>query len=111
MTNRTIILAGNNVSLVEMSEDDQPHFFTWISEDEELRTLIDDPEPPTMEGQMRWFKRIREPDRKMLSIVTEPDHILIGNGGFVNIENHEAEFRFETVIPIQTINRFQLIQA
>lgn len=92
---RAIVLAGSSVALVQMTSEDQPFFQKWISESEELRSLIDDQSIPTMEDQMRWFARVQEPDRCMFSLVTVPDGTLIGNAGFVSINHadHSAQLR------------------
>ncbi len=65
---------------------DQPQFRLWLSENAELRGLIDDRRIPTDEDQMKWFKRVQEPDRKFFSLVTVPNGELIGNCGFVEID-------------------------
>ncbi|GEM_PF-1433047 len=83
---RTLVLVGGRVALAEMTEEDQPHFQCWLSGNVKLRELIDDHHIPTMEDQMKWFKRIQEPDRKFFSLVTVPGHTLIGNAGFVQID-------------------------
>jgi hypothetical protein len=83
MTTRDILLAGKHVALAVMTEDDQPVFQRWLSENAELRALIDDHRVPTLQDQQNWFKRVQEPDRKMVSILTASDHALIGNGFFV----------------------------
>lgn len=86
MVDRVIVLAGNRVALAEMTETDQSRFQRWLSGNVKLRELIDDRHIPTMEDQMRWFRRIQEPDRKFFSLVTVPGHTLIGNAGFVQID-------------------------
>ena len=86
MRQRDIILAGKKVALAEMTLADQPFFQQWLSTNEELRQLIDDERVPTMEDQLKWFERVQKPDRRMFSIVTAPDGVLIGNGGFVDID-------------------------
>ncbi len=86
MTKRNAILTGKHVALAEMTPEDQPHFQRWLSGNPELRALIDDHRVPTLEDQHKWFERSQQPDRKMLSIITVPQHDLIGNGGFVDIE-------------------------
>lgn len=95
MQERKIILAGEQVALAEMTEEDQPFFQKWHTENEELRALIDDHSVPTMEDQMRWFGRSKQLDRCMFSIVLAEDHTLIGHGGFVDIdeEKHTAQLR------------------
>lgn len=86
MTKRDLLLAGKHVALAVMTADDQPQFQRWLSENAELRALIDDHRVPTLEDQQNWFKRVQQPDRKMFSLVTVPAHVLIGNCGFVNID-------------------------
>jgi len=84
MSDRNIIQQGNTVSLVEMTEDDQASFQEWHAGNPELRALIDDDSTPTMEDQLRWFERSKEPDRKMFSLVTATGE-LIGHTGFVEV--------------------------
>lgn len=91
MVDRVIVLAGNRVALAEMTEADQPHFQHWLSGNVKLRALIDDQHIPTMEDQLKWFQRIQEPDRKFFSLVTVPGHMLIGNAGFVDIDEKEKK--------------------
>jgi RimJ/RimL family protein N-acetyltransferase len=86
---RKIVIAGSMVSLVEMTEADQTFFQEWLQRPE-LRELIDDPRIPTLEDQMKWFKRVQEPDRKFFSLVTK-DGMLIGNCGFVHIDAAKKE--------------------
>lgn len=83
---RSIILAGTQVALARMTAEDQPHFQQWLAKNPELRAQIDDPRVPTPEDQLKWFARSQQPDRNMFSIVTVPGNVLIGNGGFVNID-------------------------
>lgn len=85
MTNRRIILAGERVALAAMTTEDQPFFHAWL-QDPELRDLIDDQRIPTIQDQDAWFQRVQCPDRRFFSVVTLPDHRLIGNGGFVDID-------------------------
>ncbi len=94
MTNREILTAGDRVLIVRMTNEDQPTFQQWLSENAELRELIADHRVPTMEDQHKWFARAQEPDRKLFSIVTMEGE-LIGNGGFVDIdlEKKQAQFR------------------
>ncbi len=84
---KTIILTGARVALAVMTEADQPQFRLWLSSNAELRGLIDDHRVPTDEEQMAWFKRVQEPDRKFFSLLTVPNHALIGNCGFVEIDH------------------------
>lgn len=91
MTKRDILQAGKHVVLAVMTADDQPQFQRWLSENAELRALIDDHRVPTLEDQNNWFKRVQQPDRKMVSILTAADHALIGNGGFVDIHAAKKE--------------------
>ncbi|MFA5799506.1 MAG: GNAT family N-acetyltransferase, partial [Candidatus Peribacteraceae bacterium] len=91
MSERAIILQGERVALAEMTETDQPHFQRWLSGNVKLRELIDDHHIPTMEDQWKWFRRIQEPDRKFFSLVTVPDGRLIGNAGFVDIDEKEKK--------------------
>jgi RimJ/RimL family protein N-acetyltransferase len=86
---RTIVLSGSKVALAAMTEADQLSFQQWLSGNEELRTLIDDHRIPTMEDQMNWYKRVQKPDRRFFSLVTIPKEILIGNAGFVDIEEEK----------------------
>lgn len=85
MTNRRIILGGMRVALAAMTAEDQPSFHAWL-QDPELRALVDDARVPTLRDQESWFERVNQPDRRFFSIVTLPDHRLIGNGGFVDID-------------------------
>ena len=91
MMNRKIILSGTNVALAAMTEADQPVFQQWLATNAELREQIDDPRIPSMEDQIRWFRRVQEPDRKFFSLVTVPDGVLIGNCGFVDIDVKKKE--------------------
>lgn len=88
--NRNIILSGFGVALALMTEADQPRFQEWLR-NPTLRALIDDARIPTMDDQMRWFKRVQQPDRKFFSLVTVPAGILIGNCGFVDIDLTKGE--------------------
>lgn len=78
-----------------MEEADQPHFHHWLTEQPMLRAIVDDPRAPSMDDQMRWFKRIQESDRKFFSLVTLPSKTLMGNIGFVDIDPgaQSAQFR------------------
>lgn len=87
---RSIILAGQHVALAKMTEADQAKFCLWL-QDEALRRLIDDPRIPSLEDQLQWFKRVRQPDRRFFSLVTKPEGVLIGNCGFVNIDPKKKE--------------------
>lgn len=89
MQERNIVLTGEQVALVEMMKEDQPFFQKWHAESEELRTLIDDHSVPTMDDQLRWFERSKQPDRCMFSIVLSGSNELIGHGGFVDIDAHK----------------------
>jgi RimJ/RimL family protein N-acetyltransferase len=106
MTKRTIILSGKHVALAGMTAEDQPHFQAWLSGNAELRALIDDHRVPTLEDQHKWFERSKQPDRKMFSIITVPQHDLIGNGGFVNIDpaKKEATLRI-TIGHVQSLGK------
>jgi len=85
---RTLVLVGERVALAEMVEEDQPLFHKWLSENAELRALIDDNRIPTKEDQRKWFDRTKQPGWKFFSLVTiEGD--LIGHAGFVNIDENE----------------------
>jgi len=88
--NRTNVLTGTLTALRPMTEADQTKFCVWLQNDE-LRSLIDDPRQPGLEDQMKWFKRVQQPDRKFFSIVTVPEGILIGNCGFVDIDAARQE--------------------
>ena len=88
MSNRTIIQAGEKVSLVAMTEGDQVSFQEWHAGNPELRALIDDNSVPTMADQLRWFERSKKPDRKMFSLVTSAGE-LIGHMGFVDLNPEE----------------------
>ena len=88
---RIIILSGERVALAEMIEGDQIHFQAWLAGNPELRELIADERVPTMEDQRKWFKRVQQPDRKFFSIVTVPSGELIGNCGFVDIDQEKKE--------------------
>lgn len=85
---REIVRRGEKVSLVVMTNDDQSAFHAWL-QSPELRQLIDDHRVPTMEDQMRWFDRARQPDRRFFSILTTEQHQLIGNCGFVEIDRRK----------------------
>ncbi len=87
---RKLILSGEQVALAEMIEADQPLFQKWLSENSELRDQIGDQSVPSIEDQMKWFKRVQEPDRKFFSLVTIPDQVLIGNCGFVDIDSGKS---------------------
>ncbi|MEQ1849550.1 MAG: GNAT family N-acetyltransferase [Candidatus Peribacteraceae bacterium] len=84
------ILTGSLVALATMTVDDQALFCHWL-QDTSLREQINDHRTPTMEDQMRWFKRVQEPDRVFFSLVTVTDHTLIGNAGFVDIDEQKKE--------------------
>jgi RimJ/RimL family protein N-acetyltransferase/glycosyltransferase involved in cell wall biosynthesis len=86
LSGRSVILAGEKVALVSMTEADQPSFQRWLSENADLRSLIDDSRVPSMDDQMRWFARVQQPDRRFFSLVTVPDGVLVGNAGFVDID-------------------------
>lgn len=88
---RTVVLAGERVALLEMEEEDQPHFRQWLSENRELRELINDLRVPTEETQEKWFARSQQPDRKFFSLVTVPERELIGNAGFVDIDESQKK--------------------
>lgn len=87
---RDIVLSGEKVALATMTEADQTKFCVWLQNDE-LRELIDDPRVPGLEDQLKWFKRVQQPDRKFFSLVTVPEGILIGNCGFVDIDSAKNE--------------------
>ncbi len=91
---RGIVLKGALVALSQMTEADQTKFCIWL-QNSELRLLIDDDRVPGLEDQMKWFKRVQQPDRKFFSLIAIPDGKLIGNCGFVDIDNarHEATLR------------------
>lgn len=90
MQDRTFVLRGDSVALVEMTEADQPMFRAWLL-DPELREQIDNLSLPSPEDQMNWFRRVREPDRRFFSLVTLPEATLIGNAGFVEIDGSKNE--------------------
>jgi RimJ/RimL family protein N-acetyltransferase len=92
MADRERIQKGEKVSLAQMTEDDQSSFQKWHAGNPELRALIDDNSVPTMEDQLRWFERTKEPDRKMFSLITI-DNELIGHAGFVEIDPHSGHLR------------------
>ncbi|MBP9850853.1 MAG: GNAT family N-acetyltransferase [Candidatus Peribacteraceae bacterium] len=85
-----IVLRGALVALSSMTQADQTKFCVWLQSDE-LRSLIDDPRQPGLEDQMKWFKRVQQPDRKFFSLVSVPDGVLIGNCGFVDIDTARQE--------------------
>lgn len=87
---RDIVLSGPHVALAVMTEADQPKFCLWLQSDE-LRDLIDDPREPGLDDQMKWFKRVQQPDRKFFSLITVQDQQLIGNCGFVDIHNDKQQ--------------------
>lgn len=87
---RMIVLTGKTVALAEMTASDQPSFQTWLQQPE-LRELIDDHRVPTIEDQMNWFARVQKPDRRFFSLLALPDHHLIGNAGFVDIDQERSE--------------------
>lgn len=89
MSKRAIILRSERVALAEMKQEDQSYFHKWLSENASLRELIDDPKIPTMKDQSNWFERAQKPDRKFFSLVTAPDGKLIGNAGFVDIDENK----------------------
>lgn len=95
--NRDIISGGERIALARMTEEDQPSFHAW-QQNPELRRLIDDPRVPTMDDQLRWFARAQEPDRRMFSLVTLPEHRLIGHGGFVDIASQKRTAQFRITI-------------
>ncbi len=97
-TPRRIVLSGEHVVVAEMTLDDQSQFQRWLSENAELRALIDDQRVPTMEDQLKWFARIQQPDRKMFSLVTFPGHELIGNAGFADMDPAEKMALFRITI-------------
>lgn len=88
--NRKTVLSGSYVALCPMTEADQTKFCMWL-QNEELRSLIDDPRVPGLEDQMKWFKRVQQADRKFLSIIAVSDGILLGNCGFVDIDPARQE--------------------
>lgn len=47
---------------------------------------------------MSWFQKTKQPDRRMLSIVTVPNHDLVGHGGFVDIDPQERTAQFRITI-------------
>jgi RimJ/RimL family protein N-acetyltransferase len=81
---RTIVRTGKYIALAEMTEADQSSFCVWL-QDANLRAAIHDHRVPTIDDQMQWFLRVQQPDRQFFSIVTVPDHTLLGNAGFVEI--------------------------
>lgn len=91
---REIVLSGKHIALAVMTEADQPKFQEWL-QNPVLREQIDDARVPTMEDQKKWFLRVQNPDRKFFSLITVPDGTLIGNCGFVDIDQakHEATLR------------------
>ncbi len=95
---RIITLQLGRIALCEMLEEDQKHFHEWLVVNAELRTLIDDKHVPSFEDQLRWFRHSQGPDRKFFSIFVTDNSVspvLIGNGGFVDIDKakHTAVFR------------------
>lgn len=98
MQHRQIVLAGKRVALCVMEEGDQPHFHRWLTEQPELRSLVDDPRVPTAEDQEKWFRRSRESDRQFFSLVTVPDGVLIGNAGYVDIDSAAKSAQFRITI-------------
>lgn len=87
---RDTVMKGALTALSPMTEADQTKFCVWLQSDE-LRSLIDDPRVPGIEDQMKWFKRVQQPDRKFFSLITVPDGKLIGNCGFVDIDTTTKE--------------------
>ncbi len=82
-----------------MTADDQPIFQQWLAGSAELRLLIDNPHVPTMQDQLAWFANLEaRNDRKLFSIVTHPDGVLIGNGGFVDIDQAKKSAMFRITI-------------
>lgn len=58
-------------------------------------------------GRWIWGKLSVAELRMVLDLLQQKGNSqLISDPRITTVENHEAEFRFETVIPIQTINRF-----
>lgn len=98
MQKRNIVLRGERVALADICEEDQPYFQSWLAESEELRRLIDDPHAPTMEDQMKWFTRSKQPDRKLFSLLALPQMQLIGNGGLVNLDRGTGTAQFRITI-------------
>ena len=93
-----MILAGDRIALAVMEEADQPHFQRWLREQPTLRAIVDDPREPSMEDQMRWFRRVQESDRTFFSLVTVPDGILVGNIGYVDIDPKQTSAQFRITI-------------
>lgn len=95
MAERRIVRRGEQVLLGEMLVEDQKQFHQWRIESPELLRLIRDFSQPTIASQMQWFKRCKEADRRMFSILTKSGEELIGNGGLVDIDTreHTAQLR------------------
>ncbi len=87
---REIVLSGKHIALAVMTEADQPKFQEWL-QNPVLREQIDDARVPTMEDQKKWFLRVQNPDRKFFSLLTVPNGTLIGNCGFVDIDQAKNE--------------------
>jgi len=98
MENGIPVLKGSNVLLRDMMAEDQPLFRQWLTDNEELRRLIDSPSIPTTEDQEAWFERAQKTDRKFFSIITLPDNALIGNAGFVDIDPQMGSAQFRITI-------------
>ena len=97
MPDRKIVLKGERVTLSEMTDEDQPLFHKWHSENEELLRLIDCDDVPTMEDQLKWHARSKQPDRRMFSIILNKGE-LIGHGGFVDIGKEEGKAQLRITI-------------
>ena len=123
MQERQIVLSGEKIFIAEMREEDQEQFYAWRRDQPELMKLVRDSGIPTLEGQKAWFKRSQEPDRRMFSIILqesgelighqpssasvglrptsggqEGDEMLIGHGGFVDIDTKEKTGQFRITI-------------
>lgn len=95
--NRDIVRRGERVQIAAMTEDDQSQFQKWLADNKELREIIADPNAPSIEDQMKWFERSKQSDRKLFSIFTNEGE-LIGNGGFVDVDNKRREAQFRITI-------------
>ncbi len=96
-----VTFQSGRIALCEMIEEDQKQFHTWLRANAELRTLIDDERIPSIEDQFRWFQRSKDQDRTLFSIFvtdTTTSPILIGNGGFVDIDKAKRTGVFRITI-------------
>lgn len=96
-----VTFQSGRIALCEMLGEDQQQFHEWLVANTELRTLIDDERIPSLTDQLHWFARSKEPDRKFFSIFVTDSAIasvLIGNGGFVDIDKAKRTGVFRITI-------------